>query len=150
MAEPRGARLANDRATFDDALLEVRLLQSELQQHAGAQERQKGAEGPGIPELSKEQQLLDDRQQEERLHSLDIGGTQAGSSNLGRAEAGRALEDRFESGGTQLEGPGAGSELPPLSMWHGVPKAKEGEDGSYVRSVTALEQEFASEENDAA
>ncbi len=42
-----------------------------------------------------------------------------------------------------------GGGLPPLSIWHGIPKS-EGDAGQYVKSESATEQEFASEEMDAA
>lgn len=43
---------------------------------------------------------------------------------------------------------GAPGELPPLSMLRSIPQKEGGEE--YVRSVSAAEQEYASEEMDAA
>ena len=118
--EAQERRRARDDRVFEEALLDLRLTQGELAQHQQQQrakldrgEAQRGGEAgePAVPTLSREQALLDSRQQQERREAL-IGSGDAGSSaetgereGLGSpVEAERALEGRFEPGGTQLAG----------------------------------------------
>lgn len=95
------ARLDRDRAKFDDALLEVQLMQNELR-HRRDTETEDAAE-PAIPTLSPEQRLLAQHQQ--RLHGDTSSDPEpVGSKQDLQQQARLELEQHFEAGGTQLIG----------------------------------------------